>query len=155
MQLTQPTHAAVSVVLLMWRIVLFPSNHVHPPPLSWHSLPLDELPTPTPQDEVDRMVNEAERFAGEDKAKRDAVEAKNGAESLVYQTEKQIKELGDKVPADVKAKLDDRIKAVRCVMPCGLLLSLFAIVVREGNSSSSSSSGTTAVLWPAGRPCLP
>lgn len=65
------------------------------------------------QDEVDRMVNEAERFASEDKEKRDAVETKNSAESLVYQTEKQIKELGDKVPADVKTKLDDKIKAVR------------------------------------------
>jgi chaperone protein DnaK len=66
-----------------------------------------------PKDEVDRMVNEAERFASEDKEKRDAVETKNSAESLVYQTEKQIKELGDKVSADVKAKLDDKIKAVR------------------------------------------
>ena len=43
------------------------------------------------------MVNEADRFASEDKAKREAVETKNNAESLVYQTEKQIKELGDKV----------------------------------------------------------
>jgi hypothetical protein len=50
-----------------------------------------------PQDEVDRMVNEADRFADEDKAKRKAVETKNNAESMVYQTEKQIKELGDKV----------------------------------------------------------
>lgn len=65
------------------------------------------------QDEVDRMVNEAERFATEDKGKREAVETKNNAESLVYQTEKQIKELGDKVPADVKTKLEDKIKAVR------------------------------------------
>ncbi len=49
------------------------------------------------QDEVDRMVNEADRFASEDKAKREAVETKNNAESMVYQTEKQLKELGDKV----------------------------------------------------------
>eukprot|EP00775_Hariotina_reticulata_P009349 gene9349-9512_t len=66
-----------------------------------------------PKDEVDRMVNEADRFAEEDKARRDAVETKNSAESLVYQTEKQIKELGDKVPAEVKAKVEDKIKAVR------------------------------------------
>lgn len=59
------------------------------------------------------MVGEAERFATEDKSRREAVETKNNAESLVYQTEKQIKELGDKVPADVKTKLDDKIKAVR------------------------------------------
>ncbi|KAF6259885.1 heat shock protein 70B [Scenedesmus sp. NREL 46B-D3] len=66
-----------------------------------------------PKDEVERMVGEAERFATEDKSRREAVETKNNAESLVYQTEKQIKELGDKVPADVKTKLDDKIKAVR------------------------------------------
>jgi molecular chaperone DnaK (HSP70) len=65
------------------------------------------------QDEVDRMVNEADKFAAEDKARRDAVETKNSAESLVYQTEKQIKELGDKVPAEVKTKVEDKIKAVR------------------------------------------
>lgn len=50
-----------------------------------------------PQDEVDRMVNEADRYGAEDKAKREAVETKNNAESMVYQTEKQVKELGDKV----------------------------------------------------------
>lgn len=45
------------------------------------------------------MVNEADRFASEDKEKREAVETKNNAESMVYQTEKQVKELGDKVGA--------------------------------------------------------
>jgi molecular chaperone DnaK (HSP70) len=68
------------------------------------------------------MVGEAERFASEDKSRREAVETKNNAESLVYQTEKQIKELGDKVPADVKTKLDDKIKAVRWVAGCTLQL---------------------------------
>jgi hypothetical protein len=43
------------------------------------------------------MVAEADRFADEDKKRREAVEAKNGAESLVYQTEKQLKEFEDKV----------------------------------------------------------
>ncbi|MFQ6658585.1 hypothetical protein Gotur_027784, partial [Gossypium turneri] len=49
-----------------------------------------------PGDEVDRMVKEAERFAQEDKEKRDAIDTKNQADSVVYQTEKQLKELGDK-----------------------------------------------------------
>ena len=48
-------------------------------------------------DEVDRMVKDAERFADEDKKKREAVDTRNQADSLVYQTEKQIKDLGDKV----------------------------------------------------------
>ncbi|KAF2320080.1 hypothetical protein GH714_023117 [Hevea brasiliensis] len=55
-----------------------------------------------PSDEVERMVNEAEKFAKEDKEKRDAIDTKNQADSVVYQTEKQLKELGDKVPAPVK-----------------------------------------------------
>eukprot|EP00879_Flechtneria_rotunda_P008877 GHRR01009297.1.p1 GENE.GHRR01009297.1~~GHRR01009297.1.p1 ORF type:complete len:242 (+),score=115.10 GHRR01009297.1:298-1023(+) len=66
-----------------------------------------------PKDEVERMVGEAERFAAEDKSRRDAVEAKNGAESLVYQTEKQLKELGEKVPEAIKTKVEEKIKAVR------------------------------------------
>jgi molecular chaperone DnaK len=56
--------------------------------------------------EVERMVKEAERNAAEDKAKRDRIESKNQAESLIYQTEKQLKEFGDKVPAGDKAKVE-------------------------------------------------
>ena len=48
-------------------------------------------------DEVDRMVKDAEKFADEDKKKREAVDTRNQADSLVYQTEKQLKDLGDKV----------------------------------------------------------
>jgi heat shock protein 1/8 len=49
-----------------------------------------------PSDEVERMVKEAEKFAGEDKERREAVDTRNQAESLAFQTEKQLKELGDK-----------------------------------------------------------
>ncbi|KAH6766492.1 chloroplast heat shock protein 70-2 [Perilla frutescens var. hirtella] len=62
-----------------------------------------------PSDEVARMVNEAEKFAKEDKEKRDAIDTKNQADSLVYQTEKQLKELGDKVPAPVKEKVEAKL----------------------------------------------
>ncbi|KAL9256950.1 Stromal 70 kDa heat shock-related protein [Drosera capensis] len=55
-----------------------------------------------PTDEVERMVKEAERYAQEDKEKRDAIDTKNQADSVVYQTEKQLKELGDKVPGPFK-----------------------------------------------------
>ncbi|KIY91947.1 hypothetical protein MNEG_16016 [Monoraphidium neglectum] len=48
------------------------------------------------KDEVEKMVGEADRFAAEDKKKREAVDAKNSAESLVYQSEKQLKEFADK-----------------------------------------------------------
>ncbi|CAK9157712.1 unnamed protein product [Ilex paraguariensis] len=62
-----------------------------------------------PGDEVERMVNEAERFAKEDKEKRDAIDTKNQADSVVYQTEKQLKELGDKVPGPVKEKVEAKL----------------------------------------------
>jgi len=62
-----------------------------------------------PGDEVERMVKEAERFSKEDKEKRDAIDTKNQADSVVYQTEKQIKELGDKVPGPVKEKVEAKL----------------------------------------------
>ncbi|KAL0013116.1 hypothetical protein SO802_000185 [Lithocarpus litseifolius] len=62
-----------------------------------------------PSDEVQRMVNEAEKFAKDDKEKRDAIDTKNQADSVVYQTEKQLKELGDKVPAPVKEKVEAKL----------------------------------------------
>ncbi|KAI3963663.1 hypothetical protein MKW98_021903, partial [Papaver atlanticum] len=58
---------------------------------------------------VERMVKEAERFAGEDKEKRDAIDTKNQADSVIYQTEKQLKELGEKVPAEVKDKVEAKL----------------------------------------------
>ena len=55
------------------------------------------------------MVSEAEKFAKEDKEKRDAIDTKNQADSVVYQTEKQLKELGDKIPAPVKEKVEAKL----------------------------------------------
>nr|GMD72682.1 stromal 70 kDa heat shock-related protein, chloroplastic-like [Ipomoea batatas] len=66
-----------------------------------------------PKDEVERMVEEAEKFAKEDKEKREAIDTKNQAESVVYQTEKQLKELGDKVPGDVKSKVEAKLKELQ------------------------------------------
>ncbi|GMI96045.1 chloroplast heat shock protein 70-2, HEAT SHOCK PROTEIN 70-7 [Hibiscus trionum] len=66
-----------------------------------------------PNDEVDRMVKEAEKFAKEDKEKRDAIDTKNQADSVVYQTEKQLKELGDKVPGPVKEKVEAKLQELK------------------------------------------
>jgi len=57
-------------------------------------------------DDVDRMVADAEKFADEDKTKREAVDVRNSADSMIYQAEKQVKEFGDKVPAELKAKVE-------------------------------------------------
>ena len=56
--------------------------------------------------EIDQMVRDAEANADEDKKKREEVEIRNNADSLAYQTEKNMKEFGDKLDADAKSKLD-------------------------------------------------
>ena len=59
--------------------------------------------------QVERMVKEAEGFSKEDKEKRDAIDTKNQTDSVVYQTEKQFKELGEKVPDPVKEKVEAKL----------------------------------------------
>ncbi|MBD1999394.1 molecular chaperone DnaK [Leptolyngbya sp. FACHB-541] len=66
-----------------------------------------------PQNEVERMVREAESNATADKERREKIDIKNQADSLVYQTEKQIADLGDKVPAADKTKVEGLIKDLR------------------------------------------
>ena len=66
-----------------------------------------------PSDEVDRMVQEAEANASSDKERREQIERKNQADSLVYQAEKQLTELGDKVSADDKTKAEGLIKDLK------------------------------------------
>ncbi len=65
------------------------------------------------KNEVERMVTEAERNASSDKELKDKVERKNQADSLCYQAEKQLEELGDKVPAADKTKLEGLIKELK------------------------------------------
>ncbi|TET49648.1 MAG: molecular chaperone DnaK [Actinomycetota bacterium] len=64
-------------------------------------------------DEIERMVNEAKEHAEEDKKKRESIDARNTADGLVYSTEKLIKEMGDKVPADMKTKIEDQVKVLK------------------------------------------
>src|SRR5437667_10251398 len=59
------------------------------------------------------MRTEAEAHADEDKQAKEAIEIKNNADMLAYQSEKQLKELGDKVPADKRKQVEDAIAAVR------------------------------------------
>ncbi|MDJ0795299.1 MAG: molecular chaperone DnaK [Calothrix sp. MO_167.B12] len=63
--------------------------------------------------DVERMVQEAESHASEDKERREKIDRKNQADSLAYQAEKQLQELGDKVPADDKTKIEGLIKDLR------------------------------------------
>ncbi len=63
--------------------------------------------------EIQRMVKEAQQYAEEDKKRREAAEVKNQAEHLVYQTEKLLKEQGDKVASDKKARVEDAIRQLK------------------------------------------
>ena len=64
-------------------------------------------------DEVDRAVKEAEKFAEEDKKRKEKIEVHNNADQVVYQTEKTLNELGDKVSAEDKAKIEAKLEEVK------------------------------------------
>ncbi len=65
------------------------------------------------EEEINRMVKDAEANAAADKEKREAVDAKNEADSLIYATEKSIKDLGDKIDGAEKQKVEDAIAALK------------------------------------------
>lgn len=58
-----------------------------------------------PKDDIERMMREAEEHAEEDKRRREEIEVRNGAESLVYQTEKFLADNDDKIPEDAKSNV--------------------------------------------------
>lgn len=64
-------------------------------------------------DEIDKAVKDAERFAEEDKKKKEEIEIKNNADSIIYQTEKTLKDLGDKISPDDKSKVEEKVKTVK------------------------------------------
>ncbi|MBN8574088.1 MAG: molecular chaperone DnaK [Candidatus Kapabacteria bacterium] len=59
------------------------------------------------QDEIEKMKREAQEHSAEDKKRKEDIEVRNQADNLVYSTDKQLKDLGDKMPADGKAKIED------------------------------------------------
>ncbi|HBK59457.1 MAG TPA: molecular chaperone DnaK [Firmicutes bacterium] len=65
------------------------------------------------KDEVDKLVHEAERTSAEDKKRREEVELKNTADSMVYSTEKTLREMGDKIPADTKSKIESELERLK------------------------------------------
>jgi molecular chaperone DnaK len=67
-------------------------------------------------EEVDEMVHQAERFRQDDEKRKEEVELRNNADSLVYQAEKLMREQGDKVPADLKSEVESKITACRSAM---------------------------------------
>ena len=65
------------------------------------------------EEEIEKMKKEAEMFAEEDKKKKESVETRVNAESLVTQTERTLKDLGDKVPTDVKTGVETKLKELK------------------------------------------
>jgi molecular chaperone DnaK len=68
------------------------------------------------KDDIDRMIHEAEQYADEDRKRREAAEARNQSESLVYSTEKFLSENADKIPADVKAKVETDVASLKTAL---------------------------------------
>jgi molecular chaperone DnaK len=68
------------------------------------------------EDEINKAVHDAEQYANEDKARKEEVEIRNHADSMVYSTEKTLKELGDKLSADDKARIEAEIANVKKAM---------------------------------------
>ncbi len=67
-------------------------------------------------EEVQRMVQEGQRFEAEDRKRREQVEARNAADSAVYTAEKTLRDLGDKVPADVKSDVESKANVLKEVL---------------------------------------
>ena len=65
------------------------------------------------EDDINKMVKDAEANAGEDKKRREQIEAKNHADSLIYSAEKSLKEYSDKISSDVKAKIEADIESLK------------------------------------------
>lgn len=68
------------------------------------------------KEEIDRMVAEAQAHSEEDRRRREEVEARNTADSMAYQVERQIRELGNQVPVNVRARADQMISEVRTLV---------------------------------------
>jgi len=65
------------------------------------------------KEEVEKMVKESESHAEEDKKRKEEVEARNQADGLCYTAEKSLREAGDKIPADVKKEIEDKVKDIK------------------------------------------
>jgi len=65
------------------------------------------------EDDIEKMKKDAEEHAGEDTKKKDLIEARNIADQILYTAEKSVKDFGDKVPAEVKTAVEDKMKALR------------------------------------------
>ena len=71
------------------------------------------------KEDIDKAVKEAEQFAADDKKKREEVDIRNGTDQMVFQTEKMLKENGDKLPADVKSDAEAKLADLKTAVQSG------------------------------------
>ena len=71
------------------------------------------------KEDIDKAVKEAEQFAADDKKKREEVDIRKGADQMVFQTEKMLKENGDKLPADVKSDAEAKLADLKTAVQSG------------------------------------
>ncbi|MFA7466977.1 MAG: molecular chaperone DnaK [Desulfotomaculaceae bacterium] len=109
------------------------------------------------QGEIDRMVKEAEVNATEDKKRREEVEIRNEADTLAYQVERQIKDLGDKVPEHDQARLEQLLNDLRTALkenaPTNKIRSLKGDLEQAAYSLSQAAYGQAAGGGCAGGTC--
>ena len=67
-------------------------------------------------DEIDRAVKEAAEFEAQDKKRKEAIDTRNDADSFVFQTEKALSEVGDKIDASAKAEVEADVAAVKAIL---------------------------------------
>jgi molecular chaperone DnaK len=84
------------------------------------------------KDDINQMVKDAEAHAEEDRQRREEAEIRNNADSLVYQTEKVLREQGDKVTAEEKAAVEEPLAALKIAL--------------EGNDNASIKAATEALM---------
>ncbi len=71
------------------------------------------------KDEIEKMKKEAEKFAEEDRKRREEIENRNKLEQLVYASERSLEDYGDKIPSDVKSEIEEEIKKAKNVLEEG------------------------------------
>jgi molecular chaperone DnaK len=69
-----------------------------------------------PKDDIDRMMREAEEYAEEDRRRREAAETRNQAEQLVYQTERFLRDSGDKVPDGTRSEVEAAVAELKALL---------------------------------------
>ena len=102
------------------------------------------------KDEIDRMMREAETHAEEDKQRREEVEVKNTAESLVFQTEKFLSDNADKIPADAKANVDGPLEELKKAIEANDIAGMKAATDKVAQASQTLGAAMYATQQQAG-----